>query len=207
MSATPSLDPDGASFRNLADPAPVMIWMSGLDLGCFYFNRAWLDYRGRTLEQERGNGWAEGVHPDELDTCVAHYTSCFQAQTPFAMNYRLQHRSGEYYWILDRGAPHYSPEGTFLGFFGGCAEVEDLEPSVLNSQLRSSLAGAANFAREMAQKALATPASAGEGTPPLKFFAQNLRRERIATHAAQQLKKLAADMLTYGGIPRGACLR
>src|ERR1051325_7326155 len=109
-------------FQTLADGAPVMIWMSGRDMGCFYFNRAWLDYRGRTLEEEFGNGWTEGVHPEDMECCVQHYVSCFERHVAFAMSYRLLHWSGEYRWILDRGAPHFSAEGEFLGFYGGCAE-------------------------------------------------------------------------------------
>src|SRR5688572_16933497 len=87
---------DGEYFQQLADGAQVMIWMSGLNLGCFYFNRAWLDYRGRTHEEEFGNGWAEGVHPDDLAACVQHYVSSFEHRAAFAMSYRLQHHSGEY---------------------------------------------------------------------------------------------------------------
>ena len=84
--------PAGASapredfFQQLADGAPVMIWMSGLDMGCFYFNRAWLDFRGRTLAQESGNGWAEGVHPDDLERCVNHYVSCFERRIAFEVS-------------------------------------------------------------------------------------------------------------------------
>ena len=89
-------NPDVEYFQQLADGAPVMIWMSGQDMGCFYFNTAWLQFRGRTLEEEFGNGWAEGVHPDDLERCVQHYTSSFRQQAPFAMTYRLLHHSGEY---------------------------------------------------------------------------------------------------------------
>src|SRR5579883_2861798 len=110
-------------FQQLADGAPVMIWMSGLDMGCFYFNHAWLEFRGRSLEEEQGNGWAEGVHPADMARCVNHYISCFERRVAFAMSYRLKHRSGEFRWILDRGAPHFLPDGTFLGYFGGCAEI------------------------------------------------------------------------------------
>lgn len=187
-----------------------MIWMSGLDMGCFYFNRAWLDFRGRLLSEEYGNGWAAGVHPDDLDRCVQHYTSCFQERVPFAMNYRLRHYSGEYYWILDRGAPHYSANGRFLGFFGGCAETEAIDPAVLNSQLRTGLAGVSAFAREIASAQLSFGATQGTGS--LKAFAQQLRRAhaesaREMKHVAGQFEQLATDMVAYGDIPHGACLR
>lgn len=210
MSFLQESHPDDPSFLTLAHRAPVMIWMSGLDMGCFYFNRAWLDFRGRLLAQEYGNGWAEGVHPDDLDRCVAHYTGCFERGMPFVMKYRLRHYSGEYHWILDRGAPHYSLDGRFLGFFGGCAETARLAPAILQSQLRTSLEGVAAFARELAEIHLENPPET-ESRTPLKIFAHNLRRAggeraREMKHAANELEKLTADMITYGGIPNGMCL-
>ncbi|MES1166367.1 MAG: PAS domain-containing protein [Pseudomonadota bacterium] len=202
---------DDPSFLTLAHRAPVMIWMSGLDLGCFYFNRAWLSFRGRLLAQEYGNGWAEGVHPDDLERCVEHYTTCFRERVPFVMSYRLQHFSGEYHWILDRGTPHYSPDGQFLGYFGGCAETEAIAPGILNVQLRTSLAGVAAFARDLAEAQLESP-GAGAARSSLTAFAQTLRlaqgdRAREMKHAAAELEKLTTDMLAYGDLPNGACLR
>jgi PAS domain S-box-containing protein len=176
------------SFQQLADGAPVMIWMSGLDMGCFYFNHAWLDFRGRTLEEESGNGWAEGVHPLDLQRCVNHYVSCFERRVAFAMTYRLKDRHGDYLWILDRGAPHYLADGTFLGFFGGCAEIERQTPLVRATQLRASLAEMSEFARE-----LASLEAAGAS-------------DRDLHHAAKQLAQLASDMLALDETPRGACL-
>jgi PAS domain S-box-containing protein len=203
---------DDPSFLTLAHRAPVMIWMSGLDLGCFYFNRAWLNFRGRMLAQEYGNGWAEGVHPDDLERCVEHYTTCFKEQVPFVMSYRLQHFSGEYHWILDRGMPHYSTDGRFLGYFGGCAETETIAPGVLNSQLRTSLAGVAAFARDLAEAQLEIPTAPPGTRTPFGGFAQTLRlahgeRAREMKHAATELEKLAEDMLAYGSLPHGACLK
>jgi PAS domain S-box-containing protein len=201
---------DDPSFLSLAHRAPVMIWMSGLDLGCFYFNRAWLNFRGRLLSQEYGNGWAEGVHPADLEHCVTHYTDCFAERVPFVMKYRLQHYSGEYHWILDRGAPHYAVNGRFLGYFGGCAETESLSPAIMNLELRTSLAGVAAFARDLAEARLAPPA---DGSPSrLKAFAQSLHhahgeRAREMRHAACELEALAIDMLAHGAIPAGACLK
>ena len=203
--------PDDPSFLSLAHRAPLMIWMSGLDMGCFYFNRAWLNFRGRTLAQEQGNGWAEGVHPDDLDRCVAHYTGCFERHVPFVMKYRLQHYSGAYHCILDRGAPHYALDGTFLGFYGGCAETAALAPETLQSQLRTSLDGVAAFARDLAEARLDSTAGDPESRTPLKIFAHNLRRAhgeraREMKHAASELEQLAADMITYRGIPDDKCL-
>lgn len=211
MPFSPEFHPDNPSFLSLAHRAPLMIWMSGLDMGCFYFNRAWLDFRGRLLAQEYGNGWAEGVHPDDLDRCVAHYISCFQKRVPFVMKYRLQHHSGDYHWILDRGSPHYTHDGKFLGYFGGCAEAVLLPPPTLNAQLRTSLAGVATFARELAEARLGSLASGAGTITPWKIFAHNMRHAHGARalemrHAIDEIEKLAIDMVAHGAIPDGACL-
>jgi len=203
---------DNPSFVSLAHRAPLMIWMSGLDLGCFYFNCAWLNFRGRLLAQEYGNGWAEGVHPDDLDRCVDHYTTCFDERAPFVMKYRLQHYSREYHWILDRGTPHYATDGRFLGYFGGCAETTELPQATLNRELRTSLKGVATFARELAEARLKDPGPVSADRSPLKVFARQLRvanveRAREMLHAAGELQQLATDMLAYGDIPEGACLK
>lgn len=202
--------PDDPSFLALVHRAPIMIWIAGLDMGCFYFNRAWLDFRGRLLAQEYGHGWAEGVHPDDLDQCVAHYVGCFERRVPFVMKYRLQHFSGEYHWILDRGAPHYSPEGKFLGFVGGCAETAKVPADVLRSQLRTGLDQVAGFARDLAGVWLEAPEGAQSRTP-LTIFAHNLRhaegaRAREMKHAASSLEKLTADMLANADLENGECV-
>jgi PAS domain S-box-containing protein len=207
----PEFHADDPTFLTLAHRAPVMIWMAGLDMGCFYFNRAWLNFRGRLLAQEYGNGWAEGVHPEDLERCVRHYTSCFAERVPFVMKYRLQHYSGNYHWILDRGMPHYSPDNKFLGYFGGCAETGDVPQTTLNTQLRTGLAGVAAFARELAQVQLTAPDAGGQRTP-LHIFAHNLRhadreRAREMRHAAEELQKLAGDMVAYADIANDACLK
>jgi PAS domain S-box-containing protein len=103
-------------FRVITEAAPIMVWMAGTDKLCFYFNKGWLDFVGRTLEQEAGNGWAKGVHPEDFDRCLQIYVTCFDARRPFEMEYRLRHYSGEYRWILDHGVPRYAPDGTFEGY-------------------------------------------------------------------------------------------
>jgi len=112
-------------LRVVTEASPVLVWMSGTDKLCFYFNKCWLDYVGRTMEQEAGNGWAENVHPEDFDRCLEIYTSCFDAHVPFQMEYRLRHHSGQYRWILDCGVPRFAPDGTFEGYVGGCLDIHD----------------------------------------------------------------------------------
>jgi PAS domain S-box-containing protein len=112
-------------FCQVMDAAPVMIWVSGGDKLCIWFNRPWLDFTGRAFEQELGNGWAEGVHPDDFDRCLDIYTSRFDAREPFRMQYRLRHHSGHYRWIDDSAIPRTAQDGTFLGYIGSCIDVHE----------------------------------------------------------------------------------
>jgi PAS domain S-box-containing protein len=112
-------------FKELADNAPVMIWRSGLDKLCDWFNKPWLDFVGRTMEQELGNGWAENVHPDDFERCLKIYVGSFDVRERFSMIYRLRRSDGVYREILDNGAPFYRG-GTFAGYFGSCIVVTDL---------------------------------------------------------------------------------
>ena len=109
-------------FRTMAHAAPVMIWMSGPDKLCNYFNQPWLEFTGRTLEQELGNGWAEGVHPEDLSCCLETYVQSFDQRKPFEMEYRLRRADGEYRWIIDHGVPRFRPDGSFLGYIGSCKD-------------------------------------------------------------------------------------
>ena len=113
-------------FRIVADAAPVLIWMAGVDKLCTFFNKSWLEFTGRSLEQESGNGWAEGVHRDDLQKCLTIYTEAFDARKPFVMQYRLRRNDGEYRWISDDGVPRYDADGTFAGYIGSCVDVTDL---------------------------------------------------------------------------------
>jgi two-component system CheB/CheR fusion protein len=112
-------------YALLVEHSPVMVWRSGLDASCDYFNQTWLAFTGRTAEQEMGNGWAEGVHPDDFDRCLKHYLQCFDRREAFEMEYRLRRHDGEYRWIFDRGVPFMNERGAFAGFIGSCVDVHD----------------------------------------------------------------------------------
>jgi PAS domain S-box-containing protein len=114
-----------AEYRLLIQHSPVMIWRAGFDAKCDYFNDTWLSFTGRTPEQEMGDGWAEGVHPDDFDRCVAHYLAHFHRREPFEMEYRLRHHDGVYRWIFDRGVPFTDDAGAFAGFIGSCIDVDE----------------------------------------------------------------------------------
>ena len=114
-----------ARFRAMANTAPVMIWMSGTDKLCTFFNKGWLDFTGRPLEQELGNGWAEGVHREDFDRCFEVYANSFDARQPFTMEYRLRRSDGEYRWVLDNGTPRFASDGTFLGYIGSCIDITE----------------------------------------------------------------------------------
>jgi len=113
-------------FRIVADAAPVLIWMAGVDKRCTFFNKPWLKFTGRSLEQEMGNGWAEGVHPDDLQKCLKIYTEAFDARKAFVMQYRLRRYDGEYRWISDQGVARHDAQGNFAGYIGSCVDVTEL---------------------------------------------------------------------------------
>jgi PAS domain S-box-containing protein len=110
-------------YRKVFDDFPALIWRAGLDMGCDYFNNTWLEFTGRSMEQELGQGWAEGVHLEDLAACMATYVEAFEGRRPFTMHYRLRHRSGEYRWIRDIGRPFYDVDERFIGYIGSCYDV------------------------------------------------------------------------------------
>ncbi len=112
-------------FRLVANTAPVLIWMSGPDKLCNYFNQPWLEFTGRTFEAELGNGWAEGVHPEDFNACLETYTKAFDRREEFKMQYRLRRHDGEYRWVSDSGVPRFNADGSFAGYIGSCIDVTD----------------------------------------------------------------------------------
>lgn len=124
-------------FRTMADTAPVLLWVSGTDGLCNFFNQVWLSFTGRTLEQEKGNGWAEGVHPDDRAGCLETYWAAFNARQPFEMEYRLRRADGEYRWIVDRAAPRFAGDGAFAGYIGSCIDITERKQTEVALQERA----------------------------------------------------------------------
>ena len=186
-------------FRTVADAAPVLIWMSGPDKLCTFFNKGWLDFTGRTMEQELGNGWTEGVHSDDLEHCHEINGRSFDARQPFTMEYRLRRSDGEYRWVLDSGTPRFSDDGAFLGYIGSCIDITgrkqaELEHERQNMELarvgRVALMGelAASLAHEVNNPIGAMVANASAG------------QRLIATGKVEigELNDLLADIATDG---------
>jgi len=112
-------------FRMVANMAPVMIWISGPDKQCTYFNQPWLEFTGRPLEAELGNGWAEGVHPEDFANCLEMYSKAFDRRQNFRIEYRLRRRDGEYRWVLNMGVPLFNSDQSFAGYIGSCIDVTE----------------------------------------------------------------------------------
>lgn len=110
----------------LAETASVMIWIADTTKACVYFNQSWLRFRGRTLAEEQGFGWAEGVHADDYERCLAIFSRAFDARMPFDMDYRLKNRRGEFRWIRDEGRPFFGEDGRFEGYIGSCTDIDEV---------------------------------------------------------------------------------
>jgi PAS domain S-box-containing protein len=156
-------------FRHMADTAPVLIWVSGPDKLYTFFNKGWLDFTGRSMEQELGNGWASGVYPEDLDRCLATYSSSFDARRTFQMEYRLRRADGEYRWILDNGVPLYREE-VFAGYVGSCIDITEQRRAEAAS--RRSLDEIAHLNRVAAMGEL-TASMAHELNQPLAAILNN----------------------------------
>jgi PAS domain S-box-containing protein len=116
-----------ARFQAMADTAPVLIWMTGTDGLCNYFNKPWLEFTNRTMEQEVGTGWIEGVHPDDVQGCFDCFLPAFEARKPFTMEYRLKRADGEYRWVMESGIPRYTGGGEFTGYIGSNVDITELK--------------------------------------------------------------------------------
>jgi PAS domain S-box-containing protein len=136
-------------FRTTANAAPVMIWMSGPDKRCTWFNQRWLDFVGREMEQEIGDGWTDNVHPADFDRTLDTYHAAFDARRSYEIEFRLQRDDGAWRWLLERGTPHHGPQGEFVGYIGTCIDITEHRETV--EQLRESRARFKTLAESLPQ--------------------------------------------------------
>ena len=188
-----------ARFRTVADVAPVMIWMSGPDKLCNFFNKGWLEFTGRTAAQEFGNGWAEGVHPEDLDHCLQVYGTAFEAREPFRMEYRLRRKDGEYRWVLDSGTPRFDAAAAFIGYIGSCLDIGEQKQAELDHQLQSLELARVGRLAVMGELAASL---AHEVNNPLGAMVTNASAgQRLLSHGQLQtdeLHDLLADIVADG---------
>ena len=205
VAAREALQVSEQRFRQMADAAPVLIWVSGTNKMCTWFNQQWLNFVGRTIDQELGIGWAENVHPDDFERCLETYGSAFDAREPFSMTYRLKRHDGNYRWLLDHGVPLYDFSGGFAGYVGSCIDVteqKDAEAAlkevdrrkdeflaILSHELRNPLAPIT-----MSVELLRT---LGPPDPKLQELRTTIERQTI------QLTRLLDDLLDVSRIASG----
>jgi PAS domain S-box-containing protein len=206
-------------FHALIDAAPVMMWMADVNKLCTTFNRGWLAFTGRKIEEEIGNGWVDGVHPDDLQSCFKVYVEAFDARLSFTMEYRLRRHDGQYRWIRDDGSPRFLPDGTFAGYIGCCLDIHDrkalsLERIELARRLMSAQeAERRRIARELhdgigqeiallgiqMQRALnSTSSESNQKNPPIQQFSEKL--SAIGVHVGRLSHQLHSSELEYLGL-------
>jgi PAS domain S-box-containing protein len=114
-------------FRQVADSAPVMIWMTDENKQCNFVNKGWLRFTGRKKEQEMGYGWIEGIHPDDYARCAEVFENAFEERKRYSLEYRFKKADGEYRWLTETGIPVYSVEGKFEGYIGTCIDIHEMK--------------------------------------------------------------------------------
>ncbi len=114
-----------ARFRQMANNAPVFIWISDTEKRYIWFNNAWLDFVGRTMEEELDRGWMMDLHPEDRARFQTMYDEAFDQRRPFSMDYRMKRADGRYRWVYDHGTPMYDGHGEFIGYIGSSMDIHD----------------------------------------------------------------------------------
>lgn len=201
-------------YRSLVNSGKALIWTSGPDKLCNYFNDVWLNFTGRALEMELGNGWMDSIHPNDLQQCLQTYWAAFDKREPFSMEYRLRNYKGKYKWILDKGVPHYSQYGEFVGYIGHCfdiSEIKEAEAKITkkNEKLRKLNAEKDKFFSIIAHD-LRSPFNSFLGLTQL--MAEELPRLKISeiqyfmsslSRSATHLYGLLENLLEWSSLKRG----
>lgn len=143
--AEQALQESETRFRAMADAAPVLIWVAGVDKGCNWFNQQWLKFTGRSMAQELDTGWIEAVHGNDRQRCLSIYHEAFDRRQPFDMEYRLRRADGQYRWIFDNGVPRYGPDQEFLGYIGSCIDITRMKHVADDLQRAQSVAHIGNW--------------------------------------------------------------
>jgi PAS domain S-box-containing protein len=201
-------------YRTLANSGQALIWSSGTDKLCNYFNQVWLNFTGRSLEMELGNGWTEGVHPNDIDRCIETYYTAFDKREHFEMEYRLRNAIGEYIWIMDKGTPNFNFKGEFIGYLGHCFDISEIKEAedrirVKNQELINLNAEKDKFFSIIAHD-LRSPFNSFLGLTQL--MAEDLNSMEMAdiqsfaislSKSATNLYGLLENLLEWSGLQRG----
>jgi PAS domain S-box-containing protein len=195
-------------FRNMADNAPVMIWVSGTDKQRNFFNKTWLTFTGRTVEEELGDGWTKEIHPDDLQYCFGSYTSSFDLHQNFQLDYRLRRADGEFRWVLDKGIPRFAPSGAFAGYIGSAIDITDLkrvqEEELSKEKLESLTSltrGIAHDFNNMVATILAQAELAASDLPEGSTTKEELHQ---ITAVAMRASEVVRELMIYSGQEQAA---
>jgi PAS domain S-box-containing protein len=197
-----------ARFRGIIAKSPVMIWKADQAGERDFYNETWLEFRGRSLEEEIAGGWAEGIIPEDRERCLATYRRSFEHREPFEMLYQLRHRDGQYRWVTDRGAPYHDNRGTFLGYLGSCMDITarvELEDKLeQQSQHKSRLMAALSHDARTPLNAVVLSAKLLESQAKDRNDPEVDECLRTIRNAVRNVLDLLSDLLDLSRIDAGA---